>query len=314
MSVNNIEVKPDYIYNIIVLHLSGTSSEADDMLLFEWISSSKENLKYFSEIKAVWYATGQYQTESMNVQKNVKTPKRNRKTLVRALYSFAAIALVLLATFMGFRSNVRNTVMVENVNPKAERVILPDGTAIWLYEGSRLSYNEKSYNDRREVKLSGEADLDVTSNKLRPFVLACPKITIKVLGTVFNVKDFPNNAEAETTLAEGAIELTLNRSNNKVSVNEGQHVTYNQYTKDFTIEETNTNRLSLRRLGIISMENVTINDIVFRLQNEFGCQVYITDPNVDLNKRYVFNYPENAELKDIISLLEVITATKIEIE
>lgn len=80
------------------------------------------------------------------------------------------------------------------------------------------------------------------------------------------------------------------------------------------MEEVNTNRLSLRRLGIISMENVTINDIVFKLQNEFGKHVFIKDPNVDLKKRYIFNYPENAELEDVISLLEVITSSKIETE
>lgn len=317
MSVYNIEnsvVKPEYIDRIIISHLEGTSSESDDLLLLEWISSSKENLEYFSEIKTVWYATGQYQSELSNLQNSVKTYRSKKKMVARVFYPAAAIALFLLISFVGYRSNVRNTIMIENANPKAERVILPDGTTIWLYEGSRLSYNAKRYNDKRNVKLSGEADFDVTSNRLHPFVLTCPKITVKVLGTVFNVKDFANEANAETTLAEGAIELSLNHSNNKVSVNEGQHVTYNQYTKDLKMEEVNTNRLSLRRLGIISMENVTINDIVFKLQNEFGKHVFIKDPNVDLKKRYIFNYPENAELKDIISLLEVITSSKIETE
>ncbi len=317
MSVNNIvdkEVKPEYIDKIIVSHLGGNSSETDDMLLLEWISSSRENLNYFSEIKAVWYATGQYRTELQDKMKNAGTRPVGRRTLSRALYSLAAIALILSAAFIGFRTAGRNTVTVENVNSKTERVVLPDGTAIWLYEGSRLSYNEKRYDDRRKVKLSGEADLDVASNKLRPFVLTCPKITVKVLGTVFNVKDYPDRADAQTTLAEGAVELTLNRSSNKVSMREGQRVTYDQHTKDFKIEEVNTSRLSLRRLGIISLEDVTINDIVFRLQNEFGRHVYFTEPDVDLKKRYVFNYPENAGLEDIISLLEVITSTEIEIE
>ena len=307
-------MKPEYIDRILISHLEGTSSESDDLLLLEWISSSKENLNYFTEIKAVWYATGQYLTESSVQQTDVKTRRSKKKLLARVLYPAVAISLVLLMSFVGYWSNVKNTVMIENASPKTERVLLPDGTTIWLYEGSRLSYNGKNYLDRREVKLSGEADLDVSSNRLHPFILSCPKVTIKVLGTVFNVKDFANEASAETTLAEGAIEIAINRSSNKLSVNKGQRVTYNQNTKDVKMEEVNTTRLSLRRLGITSMENVTINDIVFRLQNEFGKHMFIKNPDVDLEKRYVFNYPENAELKDVISLLEVITSSEIEIE
>ena len=137
MSVYNIEnsvVKPEYIDRIIISHLEGTSSESDDLLLLEWISSSKENLEYFSEIKTVWYATGQYQSELSNLQNSVKTYRSKKKMVARVFYPAAAIALFLLISFVGYRSNVRNTIMIENANPKAERVILPDGTTIWLYE------------------------------------------------------------------------------------------------------------------------------------------------------------------------------------
>lgn len=311
----NTGVNMEYIDQLIVSHLSETSSESDDMLLLDWISSSKENLNYFSDIKAVWYATRQHNTVFPDCQNSDMKRRHTRRKIARISFSAAAAVLLVFFSVLGYRLNVlRNIVLIENSDSKTERVMLPDGTTIWLYEGSNLSYNAKRYIDKREVKLNGEADFDVTSNRLHPFTLICPKITIRVLGTVFNVKDFASEANAETTLAEGAIELTLNHSNNKVSVNEGQHVTYNQHTKDFKLDEVSTNRLSLRRLGIISLENVTINDIVFRLQNEFGTRVHITDPNVDLDKRYIFNYPENAELKDIISLLEVVTSTKMEIE
>jgi ferric-dicitrate binding protein FerR (iron transport regulator) len=88
---------------------------------------------------------------------------------------------------------------------------LPDGTKVWLNAGSRLSYDSGTYNkDKRSVSLSGEAFFDVTKNKERPFIIRTNRICIKVLGTAFNVKAYPEDKITETTLLRGSIELTVN--------------------------------------------------------------------------------------------------------
>lgn len=91
-----------------------------------------------------------------------------------------------------------------------KKLTLPDGTQVWLNSNSKLVYDsEMNEKDTRSVKLYGEAYFDVTKNKERPFIIGTDKFSIKVLGTAFNVKAYPNEKKAEATLIHGMIELSL---------------------------------------------------------------------------------------------------------
>ena len=90
-------------------------------------------------------------------------------------------------------------------------VLLPDGTKVWLNADSKLSYDPQMNNTgTRHVTLEGEAFFDVTHDKEHPFVINANKVSIKVLGTSFNIKAYTNDKKCETTLIRGSVELTLN--------------------------------------------------------------------------------------------------------
>lgn len=92
-----------------------------------------------------------------------------------------------------------------------KNIVLPDGTNVWLNTNSKLQYNDSMlYKDRREVRLYGEAFFDVAKDKKHPFIIHTQKIAVKVLGTAFNIKAYPDDAVTETTLIRGLIELSLN--------------------------------------------------------------------------------------------------------
>lgn len=91
---------------------------------------------------------------------------------------------------------------------------LPDGTRVWLNAESRLSYEgDMLRKGTRTVKLVGEAFFDVTHDKNHPFIVNTDKISIKVLGTAFNVKAYPNEEKSTTTLIRGSIELSIKNVN-----------------------------------------------------------------------------------------------------
>ncbi len=88
------------------------------------------------------------------------------------------------------------------------KIILPDGTVVWLNSGSTLSYNNDAFNSSiRSVDLEGEAFFDVVKNAARPFIVHTTKLDIKVLGTVFNVKSYTDENTVEATLLRGLIEV-----------------------------------------------------------------------------------------------------------
>ena len=88
-------------------------------------------------------------------------------------------------------------------------IVLTDGTRITLNSQSSLRYPSTFTGKTREVYLSGEAFFDVHKDHKHPFIIHAEKMNIKVLGTSFNVKSYPNDPQSETTLIRGAIEVTL---------------------------------------------------------------------------------------------------------
>jgi len=95
------------------------------------------------------------------------------------------------------------------------KVVLPDGTQVWLNADSKLTYGNDFGVSSRDVTLSGEAYFDVKPNKEVPFYIHTSKIKIKVTGTVFNVRAYPNETRSETSLLHGKVEVTLNSSPDK---------------------------------------------------------------------------------------------------
>lgn len=88
------------------------------------------------------------------------------------------------------------------------KVVLPDGSIVWLNAQSKIEYNKDFDGELREVTLEGEAYFDIARDSSRPFVIHANNVDIKVLGTVFNVKSYKNYGYTETSLIEGAIEVS----------------------------------------------------------------------------------------------------------
>lgn len=111
------------------------------------------------------------------------------------------------------------------------RVQLPDGTIVMLNAGSKLAYNKDFGKGIREVTLTGEAFFDVKKMNSVPFVIHTSSIDIKVLGTVFNVKAYPEDKKTETSLIRGSIEVTIkNRPNDKIILSPSEKLVVEQST------------------------------------------------------------------------------------
>lgn len=80
------------------------------------------------------------------------------------------------------------------------RIVLPDGTRVWLNALSKLEYPAEFSADKRQVAVTGEAYFEVTENKDKPFIVTSHGQTIQVLGTSFNVYAY---AEEGATVTMG---------------------------------------------------------------------------------------------------------------
>ena len=110
------------------------------------------------------------------------------------------------------------------------KIILPDGSQVWLNSDSKLSYGERFNDTIREVSLEGEAYFDVIKDKNRPFIVMTNALNIRVLGTAFNIKSYAQDATIETTLIRGMIEVRKNNepATKKIVLTPNEKLIYNK--------------------------------------------------------------------------------------
>jgi ferric-dicitrate binding protein FerR (iron transport regulator) len=94
-------------------------------------------------------------------------------------------------------------------------LVLADGTKVWLNAGSRLIYPASFTGKTREVQLEGEALFDVAQQAHQPFFVHTGKITVRVLGTRFDVKAYREDAQVSATLISGKIQVIMNEDPEK---------------------------------------------------------------------------------------------------
>ena len=97
---------------------------------------------------------------------------------------------------------------------KTTSLTLSDGTKVLLSANSRLEYTKTFSAERREVSLVGEARFSVAKDAHRPFIVRTEQIQTQVLGTVFDVKAYPQTIP-DVTLYEGSVEVSLNGTSPK---------------------------------------------------------------------------------------------------
>jgi len=84
---------------------------------------------------------------------------------------------------------------------------LPDGTVVILNAGSVLTYSNNFNTYNRDVSLTGEAYFKVAKNLKIPLIVDAGSISIKAVGTEFNVKAYADEEIIETTLVSGKVEI-----------------------------------------------------------------------------------------------------------
>lgn len=132
-----------------------------------------------------------------------------KKILLFTGIAAAVTAIIVLVIPALFSVKQVSTAVNEVATKKGNKtkITLSDGTTVWLNSDSRLVYDGFE-GKKREVRLIGEAFFDVVKDSLNPFVIYAGNVKVKVLGTAFNVKAYPNDNKVEAALVRGLIELT----------------------------------------------------------------------------------------------------------
>lgn len=191
----------------------------DAQYLYEWLNT--EGSAAMNEdrqaIAAAWrkHEERLQQTVPDYVTGDLEISPADHRPGLRWRYFAFAFLLLLGGLFFFLHRNVVSTDpvfkpfnnVVSTRYGSKSKLILPDGSQVWLNAGTKLIYPNNFLQDSREVSLSGEAYFDVVHDEKRPFIIHTRKLDIRVLGTVFNVKSYPEDKTTETTLIRGAVAI-----------------------------------------------------------------------------------------------------------
>jgi len=184
-------------------------------------------------------------------------------------------------------------------------VVLPDGTDMWLNAGSKISYKIPFVGKVRKVKLTGEAFLKVKKNPDSPFLLCAGIAHVKVLGTQFNVKAYPEDDNVEVALIEGSVRFSFNKQGKKVytKLKPNEILTLDKNSKRVFVKKEKLFKYTAWSQNILVFDETPITEVAKTLERWYGVKVVIKDEEI---KKYKFNTVfENEPLSRVLELLEL---------
>ena len=156
------------------------------------------------------------------------------------------------------------------------KVELPDGTLVWLNDGTLLRYPEYFKGNDRQVFVDGEAYFEVKSDPENPFIVNNPILTTVVTGTHFNLYAYSADNFFEATLLEGKIRLEGQAG--KVDLIPGQRIQFDAAIKRFSRDEINPEDAVAWIDGKLVMHNEKLESAVKKLSRWYNVEISIDDP------------------------------------
>lgn len=332
------------IYDLIAVKMAGRASAADlrqlEQLLsqypeFRFLNDELSKPAYDKE-KALAHAREAYlahyysklylglqQEQASSAQKEpaMTSFKKSRPALkyLSVAASLVAIAALLFLFYQKETSAVTKREMSEMITQKGSksRLILPDGTIVVLNADSKISYSKHFDELSRNIYLTGEAYFDVAHDSSRPFIVHTSKASIKVLGTRFNVRDYPDDEQLATSLIKGKVEVTVKgpagrtfilNPSDKLIIDKELVEDTRAIEKAFQLQPVTQLDSVVAETSWVSNKMVYANkpfpDIIKDLERQFDVSIHLSKEAIK-KYRYTGDFEEN-NIDDILRILQII--------
>jgi ferric-dicitrate binding protein FerR (iron transport regulator) len=311
---------------IIIRYFQDNATAEEKAMLESWLKKNQDNQTEFESVRKTWdLASRLNKIHSVNVVSARKKVKRKipefRKS--RGLFFYwqriaAVIILPLMISVAGYicflNQEPDDEIFQQTITSSygtRNHLNLPDGTGVWLNSGSVLRFPSKFQGSRREVYLQGEAFFEVANDRLRPFYVNLGEMSVKAVGTSFNIAAYKKDNTFETTLISGELLLVKkNRSRKDVvlcKMEPNQHTIYDKSRKKITLYEDVLppagNTEEIRTIKSVNAEPVPQKVDIF--ENKYtswinGKLIFRNDPMDEVIKRLGRWYNVDIRLQDTI--------------
>ena len=146
--------------------------------------------------------------------------------------------------------------------------LLPDSTTVFLNAESRLRFPDRFVpGSERIVYLSGEAYFDVKRDPRSPFLVCLEHSAVKVTGTSFNVKAYPDDTNEATTLISGTVSMGIGTTEQWIVLKPGEQGYYDATRKTLLQQTVDVSYYTAWKDGVFAFYRQPLEEVMKTL----GC-------------------------------------------
>ena len=271
-------MEKEHLSGLLKKYVNGQCTPEELKVIDQWFSSHEDNPdddRLVDVYERENLETKMFERIKANVELKADAPHSSSHG--NAWYRAAAAIAILMVAGLGFYLYNEKGLFLENsgAGPIAKvlnvtnhtdavmRKVLSDGTVIVLQPSGSLQFVESFPADKREVILRGEAFFDVTKDKNRPFIINTGDVTVKVLGTSFNIRAYEGAKEITVAVKTGKVSVYAKGddvdtkqkdSSDEIILTPNQEVVYNTIDANFLRKIVDDPQIILEKPTLFAME------------------------------------------------------------
>lgn len=299
----------------LLLHVA---SKKERESLDKWKELSNTNASFVDSLNKFWNQPVETtQSEEFNqlrerIISRINIPKSKPSTRIFRFYLTRVAAAILFSiSIVGSTMYIisktdilpsNNSVMITTEAGQRSKVILPDGTQVWLNAETVLEYQENK-NERRAM-LFGEAYFEVTHAEEHPFFVNAGETEVKVLGTKFNLSHYPESKITEAALLSGEITMTVKNIGKEIYLTPGERIIFDseQHILSKDTYSKVQNEISWKQ-GILYFEDDPFNEMIHELERYYGVK-FIYKP-ADFDKIHYSGSIDNLGINKVLEFINL---------
>ncbi|OQP57783.1 hypothetical protein A3860_09150 [Niastella vici] len=187
------------------------------------------------------------------------------------------------------------------------RLVLSDGTKVWLNAASSIHYPAVFEGKERVVEVTGEAYFEVAKNAARPFIVNIKTSSgnngrVEVLGTHFNINAYDDEENIKTTLLEGKVKMSSQVNGQSSILSPGEQVSLSQSSQLSQPIAVQTDVVMAWKNGFFQFERADIQTVMRQIARWYDVDIQYNGPVT--NDRFGGSIPRDATLSQVLHALE----------
>ena len=306
-------MKENYIYQILKQFFQNSYPPEIESKVQKWIIKEKWTAEKNNAMSAIWDEieippndnTYRALDRVKNTIRQIESKKRRLK-MRRVLLGTAAVIITILLLLGGFFYISQDVKMIQVITSsnQQKQCALSDGTTILLNSCTKVTYPSEFKDSVRVVTLVGEAYFSVASDTAKPFIVKTKDLSVRVLGTQFNISAYPSDDRTIATLNSGKIQVDIQseKADSRYILKPNQEIVFNKIDKSVLINTVTGENIGWKE-GSLVFQDATFNDIVNTIERRFGVTVEY-DKQRFSNMPYTLKFINNESLEDVLDILQ----------